>query len=79
MRKLSNEERDKVTEKMAAFLGVDNVIIAYGDHVAGKIDTMMCHHKEVYPINFGENAIGAIQEVLRQIDRSRKTEQTKTE
>lgn len=79
MRKLSNEERDKVSEKMAAFLGVDNVIIAFGDHVAGKIDTIMCHHKEVDPVNFGENAIGAIQEVLRKIDRSRKQEQTKQE
>jgi len=79
MRKISNEERDKITEKMANYLGVDNVIIAFGDHVAGKIDTMMCHNKEVDPINFGENAIGAIQEVLRKIDRGRKTEQTKTE
>jgi len=55
------------------------VIVVYGDHVAGKIDTMMCHHKEVDPINFGENAIGAIQEALRKIDRSMKQEQTKTE
>ena len=79
MRKHSNEERDRISEWLANHIGVDNVIVVYGDHVAGKIDTMMCHHKEVDPINFGENAIGAIQEVLRKIDRSRKQEQTKTE
>lgn len=79
MRKISNEERDKITEKMANHLGVDNVIIIYGDHVEGKIDTMMCCHKEVDSLNFGENAIGALQTLLRGIDRGRKQEQTKTE
>ena len=79
MRKISNEERDKITEKMAGFLGVDNVIIIYGDHVEGKIDTMMCTHKEVDALNFGENAVGALQTLIRGIDRNKQGQQAKVE
>lgn len=79
MIKLTKPDADAMLKGLADALNADNVIIVYGDHVAGKIDTMMRVHSIVDPLNFGENAIDVIREFLRRIDREGKEQQAKAE
>lgn len=67
MYKPTKEQSDALLEKLSKALGVSNILIVYGDHVEGKIDTMMCTDSAVDAFNFGENAIGAIQMLMRKI------------
>lgn len=82
MRKLSVPESERVLETLTKRLDVPNVVVVYGDHLSGKLDVLMSNSKDVDPLNFGENAIEVIRELLRRIDRGQKSstqEQAKSE
>lgn len=69
MKKLSEQESNLILDSLSKRLNVANIIVVYGDHVEGKIDTIMCTAKEVNALNFGENAIDTMRGLLRKIDR----------
>jgi len=69
MKKLSEQESNLILDSLSKRLNVANIVIVYGDHVEGKMDTIMCTSPEVDALNFGENAIDTMRGLLRKIDR----------
>lgn len=79
MRKLSGPESAIILDSLAKRLDVANIIVVYGDHLSGKLDVLMTNSKDVDPLNFGENAIDVMRELLRRIDRESQEHTPKAE
>ena len=69
MIKLEKEHSEALLKRICDLLNAPNIIIVYGDHEAGIIDVMMTVHNSVDALNFGENGIDTIRNLLRRIDR----------